>query len=479
MSLDEVLLKPMFQSVYNEYRETGQNDSGVTSGAMPEDFGELIAFQRKRRQRSNAITRSESLLRGHVQRGSFLSCAESAATASPLLSESCKLRRTGGPEPSFDEQDMATESTTLLCGSTRQTDRSEIDADFNPLFAATGTLRKKPPRSLAIIVEERDSQSGSEAVSNCTTDIDEDLNEGSKITTFLRQSFSHLFSDNKRADGRSSEAGSDSRTATNGVYRSFSLNGKNIRWGWFRGDRDGEANWKREKRLIEKMVAQRHYAQRLGDIDLASYRDVVEFCTMAGDVTQVNMSLLMARNIEKLDRDALVKSKEPKYIDVWVPDDTDGVLFLMAYSLSTSDIWKRCTVLRVVSVCIRKEDIPNEVSRIGRLLKQHRMRGIPYAVSVEEEAKRRGLANPEDIEELLNTDDGRSSVINHLIRRETALNRHRTALVFLRIRPFRSSQTGEHLAADAEDWFRNLRLLTESLPPTLLVASEKIRKSDW
>jgi hypothetical protein len=122
------------------------------------------------------------------------------------------------------------------------------------------------------------------------------------------------------------------------------------------------------------------------------------------------------------------------FIDIWLPEDDDAVMFLMAHSLSRTSIWQKKAIIRVVTVVTNDDDIEPQTLHMRRLLKEHRLiDAIVHTVSIEREMRRRGVVGKHVMNELLAADTTRYEVLNSILRAETA---EQTALVLLRVDPY-------------------------------------------
>eukprot|EP00658_Telonema_sp_P-2_P076553 TRINITY_DN6723_c0_g1_i1.p1 TRINITY_DN6723_c0_g1~~TRINITY_DN6723_c0_g1_i1.p1 ORF type:complete len:395 (+),score=91.74 TRINITY_DN6723_c0_g1_i1:133-1317(+) len=122
------------------------------------------------------------------------------------------------------------------------------------------------------------------------------------------------------------------------------------------------------------------------------------------------------------------------FIDIWLPEDDDAVMFLMAHSLSRTSIWQKKAIIRVVTVVTNDDDIEPQTMHMRRLLKEHRMiDAVVHTVSIEREMRRRGVVGKHVMNELLAADTTRYEVLNSILRAETA---EQTALVLLRVDPY-------------------------------------------
>ncbi|CUE70944.1 amino acid permease, putative [Bodo saltans] len=117
-------------------------------------------------------------------------------------------------------------------------------------------------------------------------------------------------------------------------------------WGLFRAPHTFESKVV-EQQLLERMIAQRHATRLTGEPDLCSYADITEFCSIARDVSLMQMNLLLARNMDKLNMAELTDNSKRNevFVDVWVPHDSDAILFLLSYCFSPrggTEWWKDC-----------------------------------------------------------------------------------------------------------------------------------------
>lgn len=260
-------------------------------------------------------------------------------------------------------------------------------------------------------------------------------------------------------------------------------------WGLFRAPHTFESKVV-EQQLLERMIAQRHAARLTGEPDLCHFTDITEFCSVARDVSLMQMNLLLARNMDKLNMAELADaSKRDVYVDVWVPHDSDAILFLLSYCFSMTSVWKKRGTLRIISVVTYDDEIEDERDRLAALLREHRMGKsvLVVVISLEVEAESRKLADPALVVNMLSNATGRAEVLNSLMRREVESNGSKTAMIFVRVASYlgpdvSSSLDGGSAAEEAsEDWFANLLQLSNQLPPMLLLAagSLKCRSSEW
>ncbi|RNF18135.1 putative solute carrier family 12 member 9-like [Trypanosoma conorhini] len=274
-----------------------------------------------------------------------------------------------------------------------------------------------------------------------------------------------------------------------------------LRWGLFRSGRT-DADEDDEQRLVEQMILHRQNAQLLGGPDLVGYRDTTEFCCIVRDAVHAFMNVVIARNMDLLDTEAIEeKGKERKwFIDVWLPDEDDVALFLMAHCLRLTSIWERHAVVRVVSVVALKDDVPQEVKETHALLKAHRLVASPRVIALEEVMGHYGVSDVAVMARRFADPQTRPGVINALVRAEVERTRQRVALLMTRVPPFpperqcthtmRSRDGSDEDAADggdgelrrqAEAWLDALREMTAKLPPCLLLTGGMLRcrSTDW
>jgi amino acid transporter len=260
-------------------------------------------------------------------------------------------------------------------------------------------------------------------------------------------------------------------------------------WGLFRAPHTFESKVV-EQQLLERMIAQRHATRLTGEPDLCSYADITEFCSIARDVSLMQMNLLLARNMDKLNMAELTDSKHRDvFVDVWVPHDSDAILFLLSYCFSMTSVWKKRGTMRVISVVTYNDEVEDERCRLATLLREHRLgKSVRVVViSLEVEAEARKMSDASNVVRLLETANGRAEVLNSLMRREVEHNGGKTAMIFVRVVSYMgpdaaSALDGGSAAEEAsEDWFANLLLLSNQLPPMLLLAagSLKCRSSEW
>jgi amino acid transporter len=260
-------------------------------------------------------------------------------------------------------------------------------------------------------------------------------------------------------------------------------------WGLFRAPHTFESKVV-EQQLLERMIAQRHASRLTGEPDLCSYADITEFCSIARDVSLMQMNLLLARNMDKLNMAELTDNKHRDvFVDVWVPHDSDAILFLLSYCFSMTSVWKKRGTMRVISVVAYNDEVEDERCRLAMLLREHRLgKSVRVVViSLEVEAESRKMSDASSVVRLLETANGRAEVLNSLMRREVEQNGGKTAMIFVRVVSYMgpdaaSALDGGSAAEEAsEDWFANLLLLSNQLPPMLLLAagSLKCRSSEW
>ncbi|KEG14554.1 putative solute carrier family 12 member 9-like [Trypanosoma grayi] len=259
-----------------------------------------------------------------------------------------------------------------------------------------------------------------------------------------------------------------------------------FRWGLFRSGRTN-ADEDEEQRLVEQMVAHRHRSQLKSEVDLAGYRDKTEFCCIARDAANAYMNVVIASNMDLLDTDAIEKKgKERKwFIDVWMPEENDATLFLMAHCFCLTSVWKRHAVVRVVSVVTTNKEVQQEVHDIRSMLKLHRLAAHPRVVTLEEEMIRSGVSDIATMERRFDDPQTRPVVINALVHAEIEQTQQRVAVLMMRVPPFAPvrEEVGDSsaLAVQAEAWFDSLRVMTSRLPPCLVLAGGALRcrSTDW
>ena len=258
-------------------------------------------------------------------------------------------------------------------------------------------------------------------------------------------------------------------------YRTYASK-KATKWGLFRTSR-GEANEDAESLLVERLVAHRHMAMLTQEADLSHYSDITEFCAIAKDVGDLNMNLILARNMDKLDKAAVMASDSKRFIDIWVPHETDAIMFLMAHCFALTSVWRKHAMLRVVQVVTYNDEMDERLEEWRRNLKFHRITAETIAVSLENEASKRNVSIA-NISAQFEDDDQRPLLLNALIQAECEANGHRTAVVMLRVNPYKGKDDDDDAA---EAWFSSLVNSSNNLPPTLLVSggSIKCRSSDW
>lgn len=288
------------------------------------------------------------------------------------------------------------------------------------------------------------------------------------------------------------DGASDSDAATHAFLRQTIEKAHEIKkpsgWGLFRTARV-KANEGLEQSLLERMIAQRHVARLTGDYDLNTFSDITEFCSICQDVSAMHMNLLLARNVDKLDMEMFSKRKAGEiFIDVWVPHDSDAILFLMSYCFSMTSLWRKRGCLRVISVVTLSDEVPEEQKRVRALLAEHRIHAQVVVLSLEPEMAQRGITHPDDIEKMFESQSGRATVMNSLMRRECERTKWSTAVIFMRVESYSGPAPPEeaHVAAAAaddaaEEWFANLVTLTHQLPTMMLLAGGnlKCRSNDW
>ena len=261
---------------------------------------------------------------------------------------------------------------------------------------------------------------------------------------------------------------------------------KGFRWGLFRGGRS-EAHEDHEQALIEKLVSQRHLALVNADCipyigDIANFDSIEEFVGISQDVASMGFNLVMARNMDQLDKERVMEPSsrrggkdQKKFIDIWLPAEDDPILFLMAHCLSKTSVWKSHTQLRAVQVVTMKDEYDMAHTNLTQILKQHRISAVAKIVCLEEQMVRRGIRDPEEIEKKFLNPNTRSELLNSIM--QGVAKEGDTALIMVRVDPC----TSDLRLQEAEAWFARHVALTNFLPPTLLVSggSLRCRSTDW
>ncbi len=282
-----------------------------------------------------------------------------------------------------------------------------------------------------------------------------------------------------------------------------------------RGDADEDA----ELAALDKMREIRVMSSVTDSADIMTIASEDELGLLARDACSLQFSVLLGRNFHLLDRD-VVESKGRSYIDLWLAEETDPVLFLTAHCLSLTSVWKRHAVLRIVSVCWDAEAVEEVLKHGAAILKQHRIKAElhvvvlepdslaifndaaaelaalatesrplprfgsacaldePVGTSLADLAKDKNNWSQDCVNDLdaarrlqdafrvsLDIPMQRAIILNRVIKREVARNGGQTALVMSRVEDPPSGSLAHETHAK---WARHLMSLSQDLPPTLL-----------
>ncbi|KAI3409896.1 hypothetical protein GPALN_006270 [Globodera pallida] len=215
--------------------------------------------------------------------------------------------------------------------------------------------------------------------------------------------------------------------------------------------------------------------------------NVSEYVQTLNDVVNLNKNLCVARHFEQFDREFVLRQAERRYIDVWpshlfkqsdaCKGSEDGVstapgmglrwdnssLFVLqlACILSMSSKWRSATLR--VHICVNSlQDMHHQEQQLKGMLEQLRIKAKSVMVPWDHVVQH--------IDKTMATRVGRTSditdyaekfvrAVNETIQR----NSSGAAVCFLNLPPPPPDGT------KAEQYLAKLRLLTDSLPPTLLV----------
>uniref|UniRef100_A0A914E1C6 Solute carrier family 12 member 9 n=1 Tax=Acrobeloides nanus TaxID=290746 RepID=A0A914E1C6_9BILA len=197
--------------------------------------------------------------------------------------------------------------------------------------------------------------------------------------------------------------------------------------------------------------------------------DSDEYLHVLHDIMNLNKNLCIARHFSRFDRELQFKQCGKRYIDVWPShlfkqeenslrwDNSSLFVLQLACILSMSNKWKSA-ILRVF-ICVNSlQDMHYQEQQLKSLLEQLRIKAksvmVPWDHVMSQIDRNAGLKN---ITEYPTTF---ISSMNEIIRKHCA----DTAICFLNLPTPPNTQEGKH-----EDYLHSLRLLTDELPPTMLV----------
>ncbi|XP_023932944.1 solute carrier family 12 member 9-like isoform X2 [Lingula anatina] len=204
-----------------------------------------------------------------------------------------------------------------------------------------------------------------------------------------------------------------------------------------------------------------------------------EYVKLIADTLKMSKNIFICRHFQQLDKEAIIKSKNRKFIDVWPVNmfnpRTAGYLDMsclfilqLACILNMVSGWKSKTTLRIF-LCVEREgpDTERKQKKLEEILKQLRIlgqiRAIPWTDAVIHHATSQQSAE----ETKLSTDytvvsDEYVVKLNELIKQHSS-NQGNTAVTFLYLprTPKKESLYTKYL--------KQLAILTDDLPPTVLV----------
>lgn len=144
--------------------------------------------------------------------------------------------------------------------------------------------------------------------------------------------------------------------------------------------------------LMKNLRLHRDVCIFAGGVDSLTYQDGdQEFSALAHDITHLHLNLFIARNFWKLDSHRLntgSRDSNPFYIDLVSPDPSDAVIFLSAYCLCKTAVWKRVARLRVVDFVARSVDVDDAMAARRHMLKLRRIEADVKVVAFDDLPKK-------------------------------------------------------------------------------------------
>ena len=196
-----------------------------------------------------------------------------------------------------------------------------------------------------------------------------------------------------------------------------------------------------------------------------------EYVQMISDSLKMNKNVCIFRHFQNLDKTEIFSRDKPMYIDVWPInffqldtanyfDNTCLFMLQLACILHMVGKWQKHSQLRVF-LCVREEqeDTSRKRQKLAELLRQLRIPGQTQLVNLA------AVLSTDDAEGVTDTAINSSGLtyltkVNHLLRREMQY----TALTFCYLPSVSAVQHTSY-----QSYLKQLEVLTESLPPTVLV----------
>ena len=208
----------------------------------------------------------------------------------------------------------------------------------------------------------------------------------------------------------------------------------------------------------------------------------LEYLQIVADAVKMRKNVCLCRHFHNLDKDMILKSKKPKYIDVWPVnffnpessnyfDNTCLFMLQLACILTMVPKWKKSTKLRIfLCVDTRHADSGRKQKKLQQLLTQLRILGEIKAVPWDHLVT---SSTPDGASEEENPSSPVTPTVHAEINEEylagvnMLIKSHcdNTAVTFCYL-PLPETQPSNE---EATRFLRRLDLMTSDLPPTVLV----------
>ncbi|CAD5210708.1 unnamed protein product [Bursaphelenchus okinawaensis] len=198
-----------------------------------------------------------------------------------------------------------------------------------------------------------------------------------------------------------------------------------------------------------------------------------QYVQVLHDTLNMNKNLVVARHFNRFDRELFLKHENRRYIDVWPshlfkPDDNglqwdNSSLFVLqlACILSMSSKWKNAK-LRVF-ICVNSlQDMHVQEQQLRTLLENLRINAKSVMVPWDHVVSQMDRSSQQVITNITQFEPSYVQAVNEMIRR----NSTESAVCFLNL-PLPPDPSAS--PAEIDKYVDQLRLVTEDLPPSLLV----------
>ena len=149
-----------------------------------------------------------------------------------------------------------------------------------------------------------------------------------------------------------------------------------------------DADEDEERAAVRKMAKLRADAALVDGPDVLTYDDESDLYGTVSDGCRSHFSVLLARNFLHLDRDDVARGGEKgpdgehqrAFIDVWLPMESDAIVFLTAHCISQTSVWAHHATLRVVGMSWTEEEAAEAKQITEQILAHHRIRAEVFVI---------------------------------------------------------------------------------------------------